>query len=65
VFGAWADYHLKIESHYTLEQLIAYVFVVDALNFCFWPNQDAFAPFEYEDMTRNLEQILISDPSFF
>jgi hypothetical protein len=44
--------------------LTAYVFTVDALNFCFWPNNKA-GLFEYEHMTRNLEKLLKERPDFF
>lgn len=35
--GKWSDYHLDSLTSYSLEQLAAYVFAVDAVNFCFWP----------------------------
>ena len=38
VFDKWADFHLKDITKYTIEQIAAYVFVIDAMNFCFWPN---------------------------
>lgn len=44
--------------------MTAYVFVVDALNFCFWPNQTT-PGFEYDNMTTNLANILKTDPDFF
>jgi hypothetical protein len=34
------------------------------MNFCFWPENPS-GVFEYDNMTRNLEKILISDPQFF
>lgn len=40
------------------------MFVTDAMNFCFWPNNPS-GEFEYEHMTRNLEKILDSEPEFF
>jgi hypothetical protein len=49
---------------YSLEQIAAYCFVVDAMNFCFWPDNPS-GEFEYENMTRNLEKILDADPLFF
>jgi hypothetical protein len=36
----WEEYHLK-PSDFTLEQVLAYVFAVDTLNFCFWPEEEA------------------------
>jgi hypothetical protein len=38
--------------------------VVDAMNFCFWPNNPA-GNFEYEHMTKNLAKVLDSNPEYF
>ena len=57
VFQKWSDFHLAEIAKYTVEQITAYVFVTDAINFCFWPNNPP-GQFEYEHMTRNLEKIL-------
>ena len=51
-------------GQFHLEQIIAYVFVVDGMNFCFWPNNPA-GQYEYEHMTRKLERLLLDDPEFF
>lgn len=64
VFDKWSDWHLSDIAKYTLEQITAYAFVVDAMNFCFWPDNPS-GQFEYEHMTRNLEKILNADPDFF
>ena len=64
VFDKWSSFHLSDVSKYSLEQLTAYVFVTDAMNFCFWPDNPA-GEFEYENMTRNLEKIIDTDPEFF
>ena len=63
-FDKWEDWHLSKIKTYTLEQLTAYVFCVDAMNFCFWPDNTE-GDFEYLNMTRNLEIILDKDPLFF
>ena len=34
------------------------------MNFCFWPDNPS-GVFEYENMTRNLEKLLDTDPEFF
>ena len=34
------------------------------MNFCFWPDNPS-GDFEYENMTRNLENLLDNDPLFF
>lgn len=44
--------------------MLAYTFVVDAMNFCFWPGNPA-GNFEYENMTKNLARILDESPEFF
>lgn len=43
---------------------MAYTFVVDAMNFCFWPGNPA-GNFEYEHMTKNLAKILEGSPEWF
>lgn len=63
-FDKWEDWHLKEIKKYTLEQVTSYVFCVDAMNFCFWPNNTE-GEFEYENMTRNLEKLMDSEPQFF
>ena len=63
-YDKWSDWHLDNIKDYSLEQLISYVFVVDSFNFCFWPDNKS-GVFEYEQMTRNLEKVLKSDPQFF
>lgn len=35
-FEPWAKYHID-PNNYTIEQVLSYTFVVDAMNFCFWP----------------------------
>ena len=64
VLDKWKNFHLSNITKYTLEQLTAYVFVVAAMNFCFWPDNPA-GQFEYEHMTRSLETVLVSEPGFF
>ena len=51
-------------NDFTLEQVLSYVFIVDAMNFCFWPNNVA-GEFEYEHMTKNLAKILSETPEYF
>ena len=60
----WSDWHINNVKQYKIEQIATYCFVVDAMNFCFWPNNPA-GVFEYEHITRNLEKLLINDPKFF
>jgi hypothetical protein len=67
--------HLSnIQNHNSItnEELIAYVCVVDSLNFCFWPLEKEYNQeknnkinFEYDDYVSNLNQIYLNDKSFF
>mmetsp|Transcript_5951 Transcript_5951/g.4489 ORF Transcript_5951/g.4489 Transcript_5951/m.4489 type:complete len:101 (+) Transcript_5951:1-303(+) len=49
VYEKWSKYHIN-PNDFPLEQVLSYVFVVDAMNFCFWPNHTP-GEFEYENMT--------------
>ncbi|TNV73753.1 hypothetical protein FGO68_gene10301 [Halteria grandinella] len=62
-FEPWAKYHIDPNA-YPLEAVLSYTFVVDAMNFCFWPGNPA-GNFEYEHMTKNLAKILHSNPECF
>jgi hypothetical protein len=62
-FEPWAKYHID-PNVYPLEAVLSYTFVVDAMNFCFWPGNPA-GNFEYEHMTKNLAKILHTNPECF
>ncbi|CDW83988.1 UNKNOWN [Stylonychia lemnae] len=62
-YEQWAKYHMD-PNNYSIEQVLAYIFVVDGMNFCFWPNNPS-GNFEYEHMTKNLAKILDEQPDFF
>lgn len=64
VFDKWSDWHVSDITKYSLEQITAYAFVVDAMNFCFWPNNPS-GEFEYIHITKNLEKVLDTEPEFF
>jgi hypothetical protein len=55
------------EWHYALDAKIAgpmtcqYIFVLDALNFCFWPIEG----FEYDNLAKSLKNALIADSDAF
>ncbi len=59
-FESWGKCHFPPESC-PLESLLRYVFVIDTLNYCFWPNP----PFEYDSLAGNLYHQLASNPKFF
>ena len=40
---------------------LAYLLVLDTLNFCFWPDED----FEYGELARALRSVVAADPSAF
>ena len=64
LFGSlpqWENDHIDPLS-LTLEQLISYVAVIDAVNFCFWPFEGEL---EYGNIIGNLNTKLKQDPSFF
>lgn len=63
-YGNWADFHLDALENYSLEQIAAYVFAIDAVNFCFWPRNPS-GHFEYEHMARNFEKLLQTNPAYF
>lgn len=47
-------------NDFDLESNIKFFFVVDSLNFCFWPNS-----MEYEDLIAYIKKIFKEEPSFF
>ena len=57
----WEECHFKITEDITTEQIVAYVIVIDALNFWFWPTPD----FEYDHLSSNLNKLLKNLPEFF
>jgi hypothetical protein len=63
-YDKWSDWHIDDPKQYDVEKIVTYCFVVDAMNFCFWPDNPS-GNFEYDSMTRNLEKVLKSDPEFF
>lgn len=61
----WAqDYHYTIDDFDNLSQVQAlcqYIFVLDSLNFCFWP----FQGYEYEHLACSLKDALVNHPDAF
>ena len=57
----WEECHFKLTEDVTTEQVIAYVVVIDALNFWFWPTPE----FEYDNLQSNLTNLLKNEPEFF
>ena len=49
--------HISIDS--SVEDVTAYVFIMDALNFCFWPST-----WEYAELSRAVSNAMKKDPNF-
>ena len=45
-YGDWQEYHFKTEG-VEKERLIAFVCIIDSINFCFWPSEEMF---EYDEL---------------
>jgi hypothetical protein len=43
------------------ENTVQYIFVLDCLNWCFWPTEE----FEYEQLAVSLKNVLLQDPNVF
>ena len=59
-YVSWTEDHFD-PSAYSVETIVAYVCVVDSINFCFWPTPD----FEYRELTAPLNSKIAEDPAFF
>jgi hypothetical protein len=61
--------NIKDKNSIKYEDLIAYVCVVDSLNFCFWPLENNYKDknieFEYDDYVKNLNKIFEENKEFF
>ena len=63
-FPTWSECHFDV-NQYTLEHIIAYICVIDSLNFCFWPTTQDGYEFEYGDMVNCLNTLLKTNLDFF
>jgi hypothetical protein len=65
---SWASCHFN-PNDFDFESTLGFVFVVDALNFCFWPYERILnkskEDFEYGDLVNNTLHTLKTDPNFF
>lgn len=59
-FDPWSTAHIDACS-VPLELLLRYLFIIDTLNFCFWPNEG----YEYIDLAQNLAKTLKENKNFF
>ena len=59
-YPKWSESHFDSTS-VPLETLLRYIFTIDTLNYCFWPN----AGFEYYTLAKNLYETLKKDKNFF
>lgn len=59
----WSECHFNLKDYENnLDIIIAYICILDTLNFCFWPHQKEF---EYGDLVNNLNNLLKSNQNFF
>jgi hypothetical protein len=65
---SWTSCHFN-PNDFDFESTLAFVFVVDGLNFCFWPYErienKKKEDFEYGDLVSNTLHTLKTDPEFF
>ena len=59
-FPNWSESHFN-PINVDFEIFLRYIFIIDTLNFCFWPNP----PFEYNNLAKNLYETLINKKNFF
>ena len=59
-FPKWSESHFDATS-VPFETLLRYLFVIDTLNYCFWPNEG----FEYFSLAKNLYLTLKENKDFF
>ena len=59
-YPKWSETHFDATS-VPLETLLRYLFVIDTLNYCFWPNKD----YEYYSLAKNLYNTLKEKKDFF
>lgn len=61
---AWdaSGWHYNNDVNTLGPNTVQYIFVMDALNFCFWPSPSSF---EYEDLASSLRDVLDRDSSAF
>lgn len=56
----WADCDFHYFDKNQPESVVDYIFIIDALNFCFWPHT-----WEYSDLGTSLKNILLKDKNAF
>lgn len=63
---SWKSCHIDA-CKYDFELVLAFIFVVDSLNFCFWPYEELNTEndFEYGDLVSNITDCLEKCPEFF
>jgi hypothetical protein len=62
---SWTSCHFN-PNDYSLDLTLAFTFVIDSLNFCFWPYERySTKDFEYSDLVNNLLVTLKNDSEFF
>ena len=55
----YQEYSCHLSESQEVENLVNYCFVLDSLNFCFWPSTDGF---EYDNLAQNVKNLSASKP---
>jgi len=65
---SWTSCHFN-PNDFEFEHVIAFICVIDSLNFCFWPYEEiktqSEEDFEYSNLVSNLLRLLRKEPSFY
>lgn len=62
-YSIWSEDNIHYDADVKSDGILTcqYIFVLDSLNFCFWPN----ISFEYDVLASNLKRVLLNDSSAF
>ena len=60
-FTRWSDCHFDVNMIEDMESIYIYVFLIDTLNFCFWPGETGY---EYENLAKNIADNMNRNPEF-
>ena len=65
---SWTSCHFN-PNEFDFEQVVAFICVIDSLNFCFWPYEniktESEEDFEYSNLVSNLLTLLKKEPDFY
>ncbi|KAM3131683.1 hypothetical protein pb186bvf_016214 [Paramecium bursaria] len=61
IYKKFDEYNFHLNQQLGDENLLIYLFVLDSMNFCFWPEEG----FEYENLAQLIKDKLINNPQYF